>query len=310
MRDRGIIVGAIVCALCGLVILCVAAQKIQPSKLEIASITEPGTYVACEGIVCQARDAGKHCFVKLFDGSVIDVPFFNCTEKISAGDYLCVEGTVSVYNGELEIIPKKYEISKVLYGICSGSTLHTLKGIFHTTLNDGVHAVIGSVDDDHLEVERELPLYFFVEFHGRISQCKKGEHSTFQIFGNPCRFFSDHPIAMGEISGFGVQSGEDITVLYYQWDELPLNTIAEAKQKPEGYPVRVCGTIESVHISEGHVFLTVKDSTGCILVPVFRDQQSLLGVDTESFSRGQNITVTGVIKDYNGAPEIIPEVIT
>ncbi|MBU7045596.1 MAG: hypothetical protein HXS54_04090, partial [Theionarchaea archaeon] len=81
--------------------------------------------------------------------------------------------------------------------------------------------------------------------------------------------------------------------------------IAQAKKRPEGYPVKVSGTIQAVHESEGHIFLVIADSTGCILVPVFENRKDFLGV-TE-FYAGQTIMVTGIIAFYENAPEILPE---
>lgn len=305
MRDRGVIVGAVVCALFGIAVLYTTAQKIQPALCEISSI-EPGTYVACEGVVYQCRYTRTHCFVKIFDGAAVAVPFFNCTDTISVGDLVYVEGTASLYNGSLEIIPKKYTISRVSYTMCSDAEL-PLEGVAHRKLGT-LHAVMKVEPDNSRDNQKFLDL--LVSFHGRVSRCTKGNHCTFRIFSNPNLFLSVDPLTLGEVSGFGVQIGEDVVVLYYQWNELPPEPIAEAKERPEGYPVKVCGTIQSVNVSHGHIFLVIADSTGCILVPVFDNKQEMLGVDADQLCVGQPITVVGTVAVYNKAPEILPEVIT
>lgn len=313
MRDKWVVVGAAVCAVCGVATLFVMAQQSEPASCEIASVNEPGQYVACTGIVYYVREKDGHLFVKIFDGGTIDVPFFNFTDTISVGDLLYVEGITALYHEQLEIIPKTYTVSNVLYGVCTNSRFRTIRGVFHGELDNGIHAVKGVADGDHLVIEQELPSHLFVSFQGRISSRTKGTPSAFTLCGDPRTFFSgfsEHPIRIGEVSGFGVQIGEEVTVLYYQWDELMPEPIAEAKERPEGYSVKVCGTIQSVRGSGGHIFLVIADSTGCILIPVFSTMQDELGVDAEHFYVGQTITVVGTIAVYKGAPEILPDVIT
>jgi len=292
MRDRCLVVGAAVCAVCGVATLFVMAQQGEPAQCKITSVSEPGRYVACTGIVYYVREK---------DG--------NFTGDISVGDLLYVEGVTTLYNGQLEIIPENYTISKVLYGICSGSKLHTIQGVFHTELDDGIHAVTGVAEGDHLEITDELPLSLFVPFRGRVTSSRKGENPVFTLFGNSHRFISVPPVPIGEVSGFGVQIGEDVIVLYCEWNELVSEPIAEAKARPEGYPVKVCGTVASVRVSDGHLFLVIADSTGCILIPVFKNMQDSLGVDAEHIYVGQTITVVGITAVYKGAPEILPELI-
>ncbi len=309
MRDRCLVVGAAVCAVCGVATLFVMAQQVEYAQCKIASVSEPGRNVACTGIVYHVREKDGHLFVKIFDSRTIDVPFFNFTGDISVGDLLYVEGVTALYNGQLEIIPENYTISEVLYGICSDSKLHTVQGVFHAELDDGIHAVTGAAEGDHLKITDELPSSLFTPFRGRVTSSRKGENPVFTLFGSPHRFISVYPVPIGEVSGFGVQIGEDVIVLYYEWNELVTEPIADAKARPEGYPVRVCGTVASVKISDGHLFLVIADSTGCILIPVFKNRQDSLGVDAEYFYVGQTITVVGVTAVYNGAPEILPELI-
>lgn len=311
MRDKGLVGGATFCAVVGLAILCILAHGIKPEEMEIASVREPGAYVACEGIVGSLQHSGDHLFVELFDGAAVIVPFFNFTGDISVGDFLSVEGMVSEYKGQLEIIPEHYRVTPVYYGQCSDSLFDTLHGEFHADLSPGFHAVIGSAEGDHLTVEKELPETLFVPFQGTISWCTT--HDTeceFTLYGSPLHFFTEHFLGLGEISGFGICIEQQVTVLYYQWKELPLESIAEVKQKPEGYPVRVQGIIESVRNSNRHLFVVLTDSTGCILIPIFKDQQEILGIDAETICRGQEITVTGILHIYQGTPEILPEVVT
>ncbi len=303
MRDKGITAGAAVCTVVGLITLFIAAQGMKPGKTEILC-AEPGDYVACEGIVYSVRYSGDHCFVKIFDGGRIAVPLFNYTGDIAVGDLLYVEGVVSVYNGEREIIPEQHRSITVFYGMCTHSELHTVKGVFRTELEDGFHAVLGNITNDHLTIERETGVPF-LEFHGKITHINQ---NNFHLFGSPYTFITGDPVDFGEVSGIGICIDQNVIVLYYQWDEYPFTTIAEAKQCPEGYPVKISGHIASITIKNGHIFLVVTDSTGCIIVPVFKDNQDSLGVDVH-FSQVQTITLVGIIHWYQGAPEILPEVI-
>lgn len=305
MRDKWLVMVAIICALCGLVILFTMGQH-PPAPRDIASLTTPGEYVACEGIVYYAKEKDGHLFVKIFDSTSINVPFFNFKGTISVGDLLYVEGVVEIYNEELEIIPRHYKTSHVLYGVCSDSQLKTNDGAFYTELDDGFHAVMGVTEGSTLTVKRELPSQLFVFFQGRISSVRP-EKNSFTVFNYSQKFFSVSPVKVGVISGYGLQVEEEIVAFYHEWNELPPESIAQAKRRPKGYPVKVCGTVQSINESKGHLFLVIADSTGCILVPIFENVRSLLEV-TE-FYAGQTITVTGIVTVYKGAPEILPEAI-
>ncbi|MGD2251175.1 MAG: OB-fold nucleic acid binding domain-containing protein [Candidatus Methanofastidiosia archaeon] len=308
MKDKGIIAGALVCILAGMVVLCTVVLWTQPVKTEIAhiSVHESGKYVACEGIVYSVNTKGEHCFVKIFDGCSVDVPLFEFTGDISVGDLLYVEGVVSVYNGELEIIPEKFCIFEVLYGECADSVLYTEQGAFDVSLDNGIHGVTGTIIESTLKVEKDLSLEWVTEVKGKVYQ--SGE--TFQVFGNPFRYVWTESVQLGEISGIGIQDNGYVYMVYYTWNPLPVYTIAEAVQSPKGYPVTITGTVTAIHYSQGHIFLTVSDFTDCILIPVFKNQQSNLNVDINTFYTGQTITVTGVIDVYKGCIEILPEVIT
>lgn len=303
MRDKWVVVVAVTCSLAGLAALFVMVQQKTPVLCEIASL-QLGEYVACEGIAYSVKENEGHVFVKIFDGATLAVPFFNFDGVIEVGDLVYVEGIPTLYNEELEIIPTQYRITEVFYGVCSNSQLHTGKGVFQTKLDDGVHGVTGVINESSLIVEKEIPSHIFVPFQGRISSVNQKKFKFF-LFGIPQTFFSPQPVTVGEISGFGIHIEENVFVLYYQWEELTPESIAQAKKRPEGYPVKVSGTIQAVHESEGHIFLVIADSTGCILVPVFENRKDFLGV-TE-FYAGQTIMVTGIIAFYENAPEILPE---
>lgn len=294
---------AVTCALAGLVTLFVMVQDKTPVLCEIASL-QLGEYAACEGIAYSVKENEGHVFVKIFDSATLNVPFFNFDSIIRVGDLVYVEGIPTLYNEELEIIPKHYKITEVFYGICSDSQLHTCKGVFQTELDDGIHAVTGVIKELSLTVEKEIPSHIFVPFQGKISSINQKKFKFF-LFGIPQTFFSPQSVTIGEISGFGVHIEEKVYVLYYQWNELTPEPIAQAKKRPEGYPVKVCGTIQSVRESEGHIFLVIADSTGCILVPVFENRKDYLGVS--QFHTGQTIMVTGIIAFYKNTPEILPE---
>ena len=310
MRDSSLLVIACACAVCGLFTLFMLAERVQPVVTEIAQI-EPGDYAACEGIVYRATRNGEHLFVTIFDGSSLAIPFFNCKDNISVGDLLYIEGRASDYYGATEIIPQTYRVSTVFYGRCSDSLFKTSQGDFHVELSDGIHAVTGTITGDTLTVERELLFGCITPFCGRISSYYQTEDEfRFTLAEKPQKFYMKDPVGIGEITGCGVQVGEEVVVLFYEWNELPLEPVADAKARPPGYPVRVQGIIRSVTQCEGHIFLVISDPTGCILVPIFNGMCDTLGVDADQLHAGQCITVTGRVAIYQGAPEILPHVIT
>jgi DNA/RNA endonuclease YhcR with UshA esterase domain len=308
MKNRGVTVGALICAMCGVAGLFTAAHVTHPAPCSVSS-AQPGLYSACEGIVWETFQNKEHTFVTLFDDSPISVPLFNFTGTISVGDLLQVEGTVSLYNGDLEIIPKEYSISKVLYGRCVDSVLYTEQGTFSAQLSDGDYALIGTIKDGQLSIERKLEIPL-VSLEGRISNVSTGNSpSTFFLYADPRIFVSSLPLSFGIIKGFGIQNGQEVIVLYHTWEELAADSIGQARKMPEGYPVAVSGIIRSVTTSKGHIFIVVEDSTGSILVPIFSDMQPQLEVDSTTFREGQSLTVTGTIHVYTGTVELLPVVI-
>ncbi|MBU7023245.1 MAG: OB-fold nucleic acid binding domain-containing protein, partial [Theionarchaea archaeon] len=235
MRNRGITVGAVVCAVCGVAGLFSAAHVAQPAPCSVSSV-QPGLYSACEGIVWETFRNKEHTFVTLLDDSPISVPFFNFTGNISVGDLLQVEGTVSLYNGDLEIIPKEYSISKVLYGRCVDSVLYTEQGTFSVQLPDGDYALVGTIEHGDISIERKLEIPL-VPLEGRICNVSTGSSpSTFFLYADSRTFVSSLPLSLGIVKGFGIQNGPEVRVLYYTWEELAADPIVQAKKMPEGYP--------------------------------------------------------------------------
>jgi DNA/RNA endonuclease YhcR with UshA esterase domain len=53
---------------------------------------------------------------------------------------------------------------------------------------------------------------------------------------------------------------------------------------------------------DGHVFITVKDSSGEILVPIFADKKIL----TDSFIIGNQFKIIGHVEEFNGELEVVP----
>lgn len=306
MRNKGTTMGAVVCALCGIAGLFAATHLTHPSLGPVSSITEPGSYVACEGIILETYQTKGHTLVTLYDGSPILVPLFNFAGDISVGDLLYAEGVVSVYKGNLEVIPEEYSISKVLYGRCCNSVLYTEHGRFRTQLPDGDYAVLGTTDDGQLFPERilEIPL---IPMEGRICTISTGSStSTFLLYADHRIFVSSHPLAPGSVKGFGIQDGTKVLVLYHTWEPLSVDSINLARKMPIDYPVTVSGIIKSVTASKGHIFIVIEDATGFILVPIFSTMQSQLKVDSNTFHEGQSLTVTGTIHVYGGIVELLP----
>ncbi|WP_186725516.1 exodeoxyribonuclease VII large subunit [Planomicrobium sp. CPCC 101110] len=70
-----------------------------------------------------------------------------------------------------------------------------------------------------------------------------------------------------------------------------------------GKTVTVQGLVASRQIhSKGHVFLTVKDETGELSVPLFADKE----IDSEPYQEGKTVNVTGKVQEYQGKYEVVP----
>lgn len=67
--------------------------------------------------------------------------------------------------------------------------------------------------------------------------------------------------------------------------------------------VSVQGQITSRYIHDkGHVFLTVKDHTGELSVPLFADKE----IDSEPYQEGKRISIIGKVQEYQGKYEVVP----
>jgi len=86
-------------------------------------------------------------------------------------------------------------------------------------------------------------------------------------------------------------------------EENQTTTIATIDSSMKGQQQTITGTILDRSMSKGHVFLKVKDTTGTISVPIFKDK----AIDATEMSVGQKIAVTGEVNEYQGKIEIIPQ---
>jgi len=72
-----------------------------------------------------------------------------------------------------------------------------------------------------------------------------------------------------------------------------------------GAKVRVSGEIVKVRIHEdGHVFLRVRDDSGEVAVPIFRNVAQ--EVDNRCLALGMRISVVGRVQEYRGELEVVP----
>ena len=108
----------------GMVLIYFAAINIQPKELRLGEITPDllGKTVTSTGkIIYRNSHPAGHIFLTISDGdNKIQVPLFSgfvngledsgtSTDNFKKGRTVSVTGLVSEYNGELQIIPRKYE---------------------------------------------------------------------------------------------------------------------------------------------------------------------------------------------------------
>ena len=80
--------------------------------------------------------------------------------------------------------------------------------------------------------------------------------------------------------------------------------ISKIQESMKGELVSIEGVVIDIkEHKNGHLFLTVKDSTGSILVPIFADK----GIDKDTLKKDKEYKISGKVDIYNGSLEIIPE---
>ncbi|NOZ77365.1 MAG: exodeoxyribonuclease VII large subunit [Euryarchaeota archaeon] len=71
-----------------------------------------------------------------------------------------------------------------------------------------------------------------------------------------------------------------------------------------GRKVSTAGEVVSLRFHEdGHVFFEVADASGGIKVAIFQDVAR--DADTGCLAEGRRVEVTGRVKEYRGAPEVV-----
>ncbi|MEM3402042.1 MAG: OB-fold nucleic acid binding domain-containing protein [Candidatus Hadarchaeales archaeon] len=116
---------SLLCSLVGITMVYVAEASARPRVTQISAIdnTFVGTEVAISGKVVDIRESRDgHLFLKIQDdsGGIISVPIFSKTrselgEAIELLDIVEVRGEITVYNGELEILPKSTKNIKIVH---------------------------------------------------------------------------------------------------------------------------------------------------------------------------------------------------
>ncbi|MEW6592748.1 MAG: OB-fold nucleic acid binding domain-containing protein [Candidatus Hadarchaeota archaeon] len=115
---------SLACSIAGLAAIYAAAAAARPQLTSIASIDNNfiGLDVVVSGQVMELKESrDNHLFVKLRDssGGVASVPIFSRTraelEAIELLDVLEVRGEVTLYRGELEVVPAEARDVKVIH---------------------------------------------------------------------------------------------------------------------------------------------------------------------------------------------------
>ncbi|MFN4133122.1 MAG: OB-fold nucleic acid binding domain-containing protein, partial [Candidatus Hadarchaeales archaeon] len=116
---------SLLCSVAGIAIVYAAGVTTRPRLTPISAIdnTFLGTEVTVSGCVVDLRESRDgHLFLKIQDssGDIITTPIFSKTrsdlgETIDLLDILEVRGKVTIYNGELEILPSGARSIKVVH---------------------------------------------------------------------------------------------------------------------------------------------------------------------------------------------------
>ncbi|MGL4772194.1 MAG: exodeoxyribonuclease VII large subunit [Clostridium sp.] len=90
------------------------------------------------------------------------------------------------------------------------------------------------------------------------------------------------------------QEGENNIINISQVDEKMVDTI-----------ITIQGTITELKESnDGHVFLTLKDKTGSILIPIFKNS----GINKATLKKNNKYYISGKVDKFNGSLELIPNI--
>jgi len=114
-RNDKMALACVAVSIAGLIIMIVSNSFYDAPRIELGSITKEmaGEKVVLCGTAGTSRDNGKGTvFLKLSSGGkTFDAVFFqDVSEKaaaIKSGREICIEGTVQVYNGDLELVGRK-----------------------------------------------------------------------------------------------------------------------------------------------------------------------------------------------------------
>ena len=100
-----------------------------------------------------------------------------------------------------------------------------------------------------------------------------------------------------------------LALVYFSAAEHEASKIGGISPEDAGLLMKICGTIESKHVSKnGHIFMTIGDDTGSIRAVVFNNTaQRIRGLDCYGLKKGDTVCMTGRIDMYEGELEIIPK---
>ena len=74
-----------------------------------------------------------------------------------------------------------------------------------------------------------------------------------------------------------------------------------------GRTVSTTGYITSARTSQGHLFLIISDNSTNLQVPLFAGYIQSTKLDADQFKVGKKVSVTGLVDQYQGQMQIIPQ---
>jgi len=92
-----------------------------------------------------------------------------------------------------------------------------------------------------------------------------------------------------------------LVILYFTSSITRETVISDLSIEDIGMGVRICGSIQSRHVSNNHIFFTLTDETGSIDVVIFNTtalEMNESGSNLYTFSIGDDVCIPGIIDEY------------
>lgn len=106
---------SIILGIIGLITLLGSGKYLKPDKVPVSEITKEmnGEKIRTKGAVSNPERVKGHLFFDLkWRGDTVTVAEFNSDRKLNNGEKVDIEGSISMYQGNLQIVANKIQISE------------------------------------------------------------------------------------------------------------------------------------------------------------------------------------------------------